>query len=130
MESKDDRNILDALKEELSFIEKGGYGRSVREPWKPTSVFQDSPTCLCYPSRQHDDCCFLIQFVPAGDRIRSVPCHHIPLNAEGVTIADLEERNDQQALEEAVRGWLERMISGLEAQDGQVCTTSKRLAHQ
>jgi hypothetical protein len=59
-----------------------------------------------------------------------VPCHHIPLNAEGVTIADLEERNDQQALEEAVRGWLEQMIAGLEARDGQVCTTSERLAHQ
>jgi hypothetical protein len=128
METKDDRNVLDALKAELSFIEKGGYGRSVREPWKPTSVFQDSPSCLCYPNRQHDDCCFLIQFVPVEDRAQWVPCHHIPLNAQGVTIADLEERNDQQALEETVREWLKQTIAGLEAQGGQVCASENGLA--
>jgi hypothetical protein len=130
METKDDRDVLDALKAELSFIEKGGYGRSVREPWKPTSVFQDSPSCLCYPDRQHDDCCFLIQFVPVEDRAQCVPCHHIPLNAEGVTLADLEERNDQQALEETVREWLKQTIAGLEDQGGQVCANAKGLAHQ
>ena len=30
--AKDDRDILEVLKEELDFIEKGGYGRSVRTP--------------------------------------------------------------------------------------------------
>jgi hypothetical protein len=39
----------------------------------------------------------------------------------GDTVADLEERNDQQALERAVRDWLTQAIAGLEAQDGQVC---------
>ena len=32
--AKDDRDILDALKQELDFIEKGGYGRSVRTPFR------------------------------------------------------------------------------------------------
>ena len=41
--SDDKRDILEVLKFELSFLEQGGYGRSVRTPWKATSVFQDSP---------------------------------------------------------------------------------------
>ena len=46
--AKDDRDILELLKDELDFIEKGGYGRSVRTPWKPKSAFQDSLTCINY----------------------------------------------------------------------------------
>ena len=46
--TKDDRDILELLKQELSFIEEGGYGRSVRTPWLPKSVFQDSLSCLNY----------------------------------------------------------------------------------
>ena len=30
----DERDILELLKDELNFIEKGGYGRSVRTPWQ------------------------------------------------------------------------------------------------
>lgn len=44
--SNDKRDGLDVLKFELAFLEQGGYGRSVRTPWKATSVFQDSPSCL------------------------------------------------------------------------------------
>src|SRR5438309_874303 len=39
--AQEKRDILEVLKFELSFLEQGGYGRSVRTPWKPTSVFQD-----------------------------------------------------------------------------------------
>ena len=35
--SSDKRDILEVLKFELNFLEQGGYGRSVRTPWKPTS---------------------------------------------------------------------------------------------
>jgi hypothetical protein len=115
----DDREALEVLKDELNFLEKGGYGRSVREPWKATSVFQDSPTCLCYPDRQHDDCCILMQFVPPERRSEAVPCHYIPLNAEGDTITKLEEREDEQALAEAIRNWLVEAISRLEAKTAQ-----------
>jgi multidrug efflux pump subunit AcrA (membrane-fusion protein) len=58
-----------------------------------------------------------------------VPCHHIRLNAKGDTVADLEERNDQQALEQAVSDWLKQAIAELEAQDEQVCKL-QGLAHQ
>ena len=44
--STDKRDILDVLKFELNFLEQGGYGRSVRTPWNPTSIFQDSLSCI------------------------------------------------------------------------------------
>jgi len=40
--TKDDQDILELLKDVLAFIQKGGYGRSVRTPWLPKSSFQDS----------------------------------------------------------------------------------------
>ena len=51
----DERNILELLKDELDFIEKGGYGRSVRTPWQSKSAFQDSLSCINYgyPYRAH-----------------------------------------------------------------------------
>ena len=44
--SDDKRDVLEVLKFELQFLEQGGYGRSVRTPWKATSMFQDSPSCI------------------------------------------------------------------------------------
>jgi len=51
----DDRDVLEVLNFELAFLEQGGYGRSVRTPWKPTSIFQDSISCLNFgePERVH-----------------------------------------------------------------------------
>ena len=46
--TNDDRDILELLKDELGFIEKGGYVRSVHTPWKLTSTFQESATCINY----------------------------------------------------------------------------------
>ena len=112
--TKDDRNILELLKAELDFIEKGGYGRSVRTPWLPTSVFQDAPTCVCFPYHTHDDECALMQFVPLERRSEAVPCHFIPLNKAGETAAELEARGDQNDLEEAVKNWLRAAIKRIE----------------
>ena len=44
--SNENGALLEKLKFELAFIEDGGYGRSVRTPYKSTSPFQDSLTCL------------------------------------------------------------------------------------
>ena len=107
--ARDDRDLLELLKEELAFIEQGGYGRSVRTPWKPTSTFQDSLSCINYgyPYRAHpcNECQF-IDFVSREDRATDIPCHHIPLNAQGETIADLELTDNQHKLEEEVKAWL------------------------
>lgn len=114
---KDDRDILEILRFELDFIENGGYGRSVRTPWKPTSIFQDCLTCINFgdPNRTHPcNECLLMDFVPPDRRSESLPCHHIPLNVAGETVARLERRENQQELEEAVKNWLHATIRRLE----------------
>lgn len=117
--SIDERDILEVLYEELDMLEKGGYGRSVRTPWKPTSIFQDSLTCLNfgYPYRAHPcEECLLNDFVPAARRSEVVPCHHIPLGAAGETVETLELKDNQQLLERKVKEWLRARIAEIEAQ--------------
>ena len=117
--ANDDRDILELLKQELSFIEKGGYGRSVRAPWLPKSIFQDSLSCLNYgyPYRAHPcaECC-LLEFVGPDDRSQPVPCHFIPLNEDGKTVEELEMEGDEARTENAVKSWLQGKISRLEAE--------------
>ena len=114
--SKDERNLLELLKSELDFIEKGGYGRSVRTPWKETSSFRDSLTCVNYalPEKSHPCSeCHLIDFVPDESRDEEVPCHAIPLNEAGETVESLE--GNQAHLEEALKEWMRRKIAEIEA---------------
>lgn len=115
--STDERDILELLQTELDFLEKGGYGRSVRTPWKPTSPFRDSLTCVNYalPEKAHPCSeCQLIDFVPPDHRGDELPCHHIPLNDTGDTAEDLE--NDQVKLERALKHWLRARIKEIEAE--------------
>jgi hypothetical protein len=115
--STDTRDRLEMLKAELDFIEKGGYGRSVRTPWKPTSIFQGSLSCLNYgyPYRAHPCSeCLLDDFVPEGQHETPVPCHHIPLDAAGETVEELELADNQQLLEEKVKAWLRARIREIE----------------
>lgn len=117
MADEDDRDILEVLREELEFIEQGGYGRSVRTPWKPTSVFEGSLTCLNYgyPYRAHP-CgeCLLSDFVPPEAQATAIPCHHIPLDEAGATIEELETADNQNRLEESVKAWLRARIREIE----------------
>jgi hypothetical protein len=115
--STDNRDILEVLKFELNFLEQGGYGRSVRTPWKPTSIFQDSLSCINFndPERPNPcTACLLHDLVPAQYRDESVPCHHIPLNEAGETVDTMEHQYTQAELEEAVRAWLRRTIGRIE----------------
>lgn len=118
---KDDRDMLETLKAELDFIEKGGYGRSVRTPWLPTSTFQDSLTCLNFgdPHRSRPcEECLLMALVPPERRAENVPCHHIPVTPDGETVHDLERRGTQAQMEDTVKNWLRRMIATLEEARG------------
>jgi hypothetical protein len=115
--STDTRDRLETLRAELDFIEKGGYGRPVSEPWKPTSIFQGSLTCLNYgyPYRAHPcSACLLDDFVPEGKHAAPVPCHHIPLDAEGTTVEAAELEDQQALLEEKVKAWLRAQIKEIE----------------
>lgn len=115
--SDDKRDILEVLRFELNFLEQGGYGRSVRTPWKPTSIFQDSLSCINFndADRPHPcNECLLTDFVPADAQDHEVPCHHIPLNAEGETVYTMERQRVQIEMEEAVKTWLRQTIHRIE----------------
>jgi hypothetical protein len=117
--AKDDRDILEILQEELDFIEKGGYGRSVRTPWLTKSVFQDSLSCLNYgyPYRPHPcNECHLLDFVAPEKQSSAIPCHCIPLNEAGTTIEVLESEDNQTKLEKTLKRWLQTTIGDIELQ--------------
>ena len=104
--AKDQRDLLELLKEELDFIEMGGYGRSVRTPWLPKSIFQDSLSCLNYgyPYRAHScNECHLIDFVAPEHRTEMVPCHFIPLDEAGDTIESLNSEENQNRTERLLK---------------------------
>jgi len=116
---KNGRDVVEILQQELDFIEKGGYGRSVRTPWLPKSIFQDSSSCLNYgyPYRAHPCSeCELMDFVPAEARSEMVPCHFIPLTKTGQTIEDLEEAGNESRAQKLVRDWLRTQIHEIECE--------------
>ena len=116
--SKDKRDLLEVLQSELDFIEHGGYGRSVRIPWRAKSAFQDSRTCLnyAYLEKAHPCSeCQLIDFVPGDKRSEQVPCHFIPLDESGETIDRLESENSQYRLERVLKTWLQAKITVIKA---------------
>jgi hypothetical protein len=120
--SQDKRDVLELLKFELAFIEQGGYGRSVKTPWKPTSIFQDSLSCINFddPNRPHPCSeCLLNDLVPPEGQTENVPCHHIPMNASGETIDSMERQYTQLEMEEAVKKWLKNAIARIEAKRAQ-----------
>ena len=114
---KDERDLLEVLRFELEFLEKGGYGSSPRDPWRPQFIFEDSPTCMNYDSRENPGpCseCVLMQLVPPELRSEKIPCRHIPLNAVGETLDSLYRCADQREVEETVGNWLRTTIRRLE----------------
>jgi len=116
--AQDQRDTLELLQEELNFIEQGGYGRSVRTPWLPKSIFQDSLSCLNYgyPYRAHPCSeCRLLDFVAPEHRSEAVPCHYIQLDEAGHTVEDLEAEDNEVKLERMVRDWLRSRIDELVA---------------
>lgn len=113
----DERDLLEVLKFELNFLEKGGYGRSPREPRRAQLIFEDSPTCMNYdrkvdpaPCRE----CLLMHFVPPQSSMERVPCRHIPLNEGGETLDMLYRSGDQIEIEQEVKKWLLATIRQLE----------------
>ena len=115
--SNDKRDVLEVLKFELSFLEQGGYGRSVHTPWKATSTFQDSPSCINFNSSEETHpCsqCLLSDLVPADAQTEKIPCHHIPLNQVGQTVHSMERQNTQVELEDSLKSWLRASIVRIE----------------
>lgn len=113
----DEKDILTVLREELAFLEQGGYRETGRAAWRPQFIFQDSPTCLNFdPTKPLRPCseCPLMQFVPEQERTKRVPCRYIPLDKSGETIDSLYRCGTQEETEEALREWLKATIMRLE----------------
>jgi hypothetical protein len=126
---KDQRDVLEVLKSELNFLEQGGYERSVGVPWKWTSTFRHSPSCINFkdpdrtlPCRE----CPLIDFVPSTARSEDVPCHHIPIGPQGETVTEMEREHDLPELEDALKNWLQASIHRLEQQQAGAPPTQAR----
>jgi hypothetical protein len=114
---KNDRDLLEVLKSELRFLQKGGYDYLPREPWRAPLIFEDSPICMNYDVR--DDrapcsICLLMQLVPPERQAEKTPCRHVPLDATGQTLKTLYACGTQQEIEEALETWLKTTIHRLE----------------
>ena len=113
--SKSNRETLSFLKQELAFLERGGYGGNV--PWRPVSIFLDSPSC---PNRLDSDrstpCqqCWLFAFVPDQYHEEPIPCHRIALNPDGESVHTMSRQYTPGEVEDAVRKWLLAEIRRLE----------------
>lgn len=113
----DNRDVLEVLKFELSFLEYGGYGRSPHASWRAPAIFEDSPICPNFtdPVRRHP-CkqCLLIDFVPQARRNEEVPCRFIQLRENGETVDELYRTGTQIEMEKALAGWLRTEIHRIE----------------
>lgn len=117
---EDNRDVLQTLKAELAFIEKGGYRNRPRFPWRPSFVLEDSPTCINFEAKEERrPCaeCLLMQFVPEDRKELAYPCRHIPLTPAGDSVAHFYEWGTEAELEEALKTWLKEKIAELEARD-------------
>jgi hypothetical protein len=120
--SGDNRDDLEILQCELSFLESGGYSESPRTKLRSQFILVDSPTCLNYLSTQRlipCNGCFWMRFVPQDCTGERIPCQHIPLNVEGYTIDTFYRLGKREELEAAWAGWLRKTIRRPEAERAQ-----------
>lgn len=117
--------LLTALKEQLAFLEGGGYGRTYRSTWRPTLVIRDSPLCLNATSTRARPCweCILFPLVPPEKRSSLLPCHHIPLNDAGDSIARLYSTGTQDELDRKLQDWIRATIQRFEEKEATVMKT-------
>ena len=109
--------IINQLKLQRSIVKDGGYGRSVRTPWKEERIFRDSITCLNVTEQvKKHPCneCLLWEWVPEDHKDEDIPCQFIPLNEQGHSIAELEEAGKREEAEQALLAWLDSTIQKLE----------------
>jgi hypothetical protein len=113
------QTVLQLLKSELEFLDKGGYKHHPRSRWRAPYVFEDSPSCPNSSDRARShpcDECWLMQFVPAELGEEQIPCRFVDLTGAGVTVDSLYRCGTPAESEEALRSWLQRRIHELESE--------------
>jgi len=127
--ANDKSGLLDVLRAELEFVEKGGYRHTVRAQWRPHFMFQDSPTCLNFdplqPPKPCSDCA-LMELIPEAAHARKIPCRYIPLNERGETVDSFYRTGTQEELEAAVVNWLKTTIDRLEKENAQARSAEEK----
>src|SRR5208283_4928550 len=111
------KEIIDQLKLQRDIVKDGGYGRSVRTPWKEERIFRDSITCLNVTEQvKKHPCneCLLWEWVPEDHKDEDIPCQFIPLDEHGHSIAELEDAGKREEAEQALLVWLDSTIQKLE----------------
>lgn len=111
---KSDLHVLSQLKQELAFLDSGGY--RVGTGWAPLRFFEDSPICKRSDGKPCDSSCPLWDFVLKEWREEPAPCRHIVLNDAGETLNSLYVTGTNQEIESAVRSWLVSVIGKLESE--------------
>ena len=114
--AKNDRAILELLKDELTLLEQGNYGRSISAPL-PESAFHDTQTCInSNEAAGTRPCveCHLIDFVAHDHHSEVLPSRFIALNEAGETIEHLEAQGNQAKLDATLKEWLKAKIMQIE----------------
>jgi len=107
---------LGVLREELGFLEAGGYRHPERAQWRAQFVFEDSPTCLNFGDVMRTlpcEECPLFIYVPEEAKHKKVPCRYIPLNARRETLDFLYRIATSEEIEATVANWLRTEIERL-----------------
>lgn len=111
------RELLQMLRFELNYLEQGGF-ECDRASMGLESPFLGTALCVNFgdPLRRHA-CreCSLHRFVPEARQHEEFPCHFIPLNPSGDTIASLIAKKQPERLEVVLKRWLRATIAELEA---------------
>ena len=111
------RNVLGLLKEELAFLDRGGYRRSPSFPWRARYIFEESPSCPNFTDRTRPHrCldCWLMEFVAPDLRAEQVPCRFVELAPNGLTVDSLYRCGTLAEAEQALRQWLHQRIREME----------------
>jgi hypothetical protein len=111
------QEMIHLLRLEASIIEGGNYGRPVLLPWRGLPVLRECLSCLNVAGVEDQrSCgsCFLLEHVPKRHHRKKLPCHHIPLNEEGDTIAAFDKRGRQNEASIALLTWIRETIKKLE----------------
>ena len=115
-------DLVRLLEAELDLIEGGGYQQPAGKPGDAKPMFYQGIACINHwlvPGHEpscHEDC-VLLDAVPGEHRAEALPCHFIPLNADGETVALLAKTGDRERLEQAVKNWLRETIERLKSND-------------